>query len=109
MTDNDAGTATRHTVPDLDTLWLASTTTAYALNHNTHHSDAHHLSWRITVTDWQHILRVSGTGKWAGAVQADYQAQDPNMIYQLFGHPVTVVNPEPERWPELVISIDRRN
>lgn len=106
---DDLNPATHHTVPDLDTLYLASVAVARALDHDTQHPDAHHLTWRVTADDWQHILRVSASRRWLGSVQVNYQDQDPNKIYRLFGYPVSVTAFRQGRWPELVISIDRRH
>jgi hypothetical protein len=101
---------TRPTVPDLHWMWLASrfVTSGLAEGPGYHFG----VSWRITYPDWALIRSFAQGRQWAGAVDTRFYP-DRGPVYYLFGLIVDLVPPaeprEPQRWPELVVTIDRRN
>lgn len=87
-------------IVDLHQMWCAQSVVAQALDE---FIDAQRpaLRWRIPHNDWAAVLRHAPLG----AITHKANSADSDRLY---GVPVDLVQPAPDRHPELVLICDRR-
>lgn len=96
----------RPTVPDWRWLYALAGVARDALSHHAFTRDNPPPRWRISMSDWEHIRRTEHVHHGLGLPTLD-QGE-----FTLFGVAVEVVPDavgRPERFPELVLTCDRRN